>query len=431
MRKEALKRAVIYQTFIRNETKEGTFQAFRSRLSAIKELGADILYLLPVQKIGREGRKGTLGSPYAIEDYEAINPELGTWKDYEALIEEAHRLGLKIMQDIVYNHTSRDSKLLKEHPEWFYHNAEGKLGNKIGNWADVIDLDHRAEGLDDYLVDVLVKFKKMGVDGFRFDVATLIPLSFFHKARERLGEEMIFLAECVDTPFLLEARSLGFNADTNSELAEAGFDLFYPYGSRFAWDLYHESGLHPANLNAFKIALSLEEANLPKDKNVVMAIENHDRQRIASYSENPTVIRNILAFSFFNKGPAFLYSGEEIGAKHLPSLFDKDTIDFNHPNEEIRSFIRTLITYKHRPEHETLLTSRYPFTNDPYLLGLNDFDGHPREYGLFAFDGKKHHATAEEVPAGEYLDHLSGKRIVVGSEGIDFYEPMILKKLSA
>lgn len=89
MNKAYLNKSVIYQAFIRNETKEGTFKAFLPYLKDIKDLGIDILYLLPVQKIGVKGRKGTLGSPYAIQDYEAINPELGTLDDYKELIDTA------------------------------------------------------------------------------------------------------------------------------------------------------------------------------------------------------------------------------------------------------------------------------------------------------------------------------------------------------
>lgn len=323
---------------------------------------------------------------------------------------------------------SRDSILIKTHPEWFYKNPKGEYGNKIGDWSDVIDLDHDAEGLDDYLVSVLEKLKRLGIDGFRFDVATLIPSKFFVKARKVLGEEMIFLAECVDTSFILEARSRGFNACSNSELADAGFDLFYPYGDRFAWNLYYQSRFNPNTLNGFKIALFMEEANIQKEKSIVMTIENHDRKRIASYSDNKTVINNILTFSFFNKGPAFIYSGEEIGVKHLPSLFDKDTIDFSKPNKEIKSLISSLIKIKHRSKNEDILTTQYPFTKDSYLLLVNSFSKGNKEYGLFAFDGNKHHVEVNEVPEGTYTDFLTGKKVTQTVEGIDFQEPMILSE---
>lgn len=159
-----------------------------------------------------------------------------------------------------------------------------------------------------------------------------------------------------------------------------------------------------------------------------MTIENHDRKRIASYSDNKTVINNILAFSFFNKGPAFIYSGEEIGVKHLPSLFDKDTIDFSKPNKEIKSLISSLIKIKHRLKNEDILTSQYPFTKDSYLLLVNSFSKGNKEYGLFAFDGNKHHVEANEIPEGTYTDLLTGKKVTQTVDGIDFQEPMILSE---
>lgn len=428
MDKGFLKRSVIYQAFVRNETEEGTIRAFLPFLSSIEELGADILYLLPVQKIGKVGRKGSLGSPYAIQDYEQINPELGSWEDYRALVDEAHHRGLKVMQDIVYNHMSRDSVYLLKHPEWFYRDERGNVANRIGDWSDVIDLDHRAEGLDDELIRILEEFQRIGVDGFRFDAASLILPTFFAKAKGRLGHGMIFLAECVDTPFLLQARGRGIPAWSNGELAAAGMDLFYPYGSRLAWDMYRQSEFSPSNLNAFKIALSLEEANLPKDVYVTMAIENHDRDRIASYSDDPIVVRNIQAFSFFNRGPAFVYSGEEFGEKRLPSLFDKDVIPLKKGGEKTRGFFQKLIRWKRRKENEDLLSTSYPLTKDDYLLLVN----HARKgegYGLFAFDGKRHKVSPREVPIGSYVDELSEERIDVGEEGLRFREPRYLRRM--
>lgn len=115
MQAKKLRRLVIYEVFPRNHTEEGTLRALAEDLERIKSLGVDFVWLMPIYPIGEEGRKGSLGSPYAIRDYRAINPELGTLEDFKEFVEKAHKLGLKVMIDIVYNHTSRDSKLLEEH----------------------------------------------------------------------------------------------------------------------------------------------------------------------------------------------------------------------------------------------------------------------------------------------------------------------------
>ena len=85
--KTYLKNSVIYQVYVRNFTKEGTFNALKQKLDYIKNLKVDILYLLPISPIGKEGRKGDLGSPYSISDYTEINSELGTLEDFKSLSE--------------------------------------------------------------------------------------------------------------------------------------------------------------------------------------------------------------------------------------------------------------------------------------------------------------------------------------------------------
>ena len=184
--KTYLKNSVIYQVYVRNFTKEGTFNALKQKLDYIKNLKVDILYLLPISPIGKEGRKGDLGSPYSISDYTKINPELGTLEDFKSLIEATHNHDMKIMIDIVFNHTSRDSYIAKNHPEWMYHNKEGKMANKVGDWSDVYDLDYSNPALIKYLVDVIQYYCSIGVDGFRFDVASLIPKEFYIDLKKML-----------------------------------------------------------------------------------------------------------------------------------------------------------------------------------------------------------------------------------------------------
>ena len=118
--KDYLKSQTIYQVYVRNFSKEGTFKKVIEKLDYIKDLGTDILYLLPIHEIGVVNHKGSLGCPYSVKDYYSIAPELGTLEDFKLLIEETHKKGMKIMMDIVFNHTSRDSVLLNTHPEWFF-----------------------------------------------------------------------------------------------------------------------------------------------------------------------------------------------------------------------------------------------------------------------------------------------------------------------
>lgn len=138
---------VMYSVFVRNHTKEGTFRALVSDLDRIKALGVDIVWLMPIHPLGEKARKGSLGSPYAIRDYRAVNPEYGTLEDFRYLVDEIHARGMRCIIDVVYNHTSPDSVLASEHPEWFYHKPDGSFGNRVGDWTDIIDLDYSNPGL--------------------------------------------------------------------------------------------------------------------------------------------------------------------------------------------------------------------------------------------------------------------------------------------
>ena len=140
---------MMYQVFVRNFSEEGTFAQVQARLDDIKALGTDIVWLMPVHPIGKAQRKGTLGSPYAISDYRAINPEFGTLDDFKSLVAAIHDRDMKCIIDVVYNHTAPDSVLRNEHPEWFFHKPDGSFGNRVGDWSDIIDLDYSNKELWD------------------------------------------------------------------------------------------------------------------------------------------------------------------------------------------------------------------------------------------------------------------------------------------
>lgn len=118
--------ATIYEVNLRNYTPEGTFQAFEAHLPRLAKMGVVIVWLMPIHPIGHTGRKGTLGSPYAVQDYYAVNEELGTLDDLKHLVQTAHALGLRVILDWVANHTSRDNALIEQHPDWYKHDAQGR-----------------------------------------------------------------------------------------------------------------------------------------------------------------------------------------------------------------------------------------------------------------------------------------------------------------
>ena len=230
---------VMYSVFVRNHTKEGTFRALEGDLDRLKGLGADIIWLMPIHPIGSEGRKGTLGSPYAIQDYRGINPEYGTREDFIHLVDAIHARGMKCIIDVVYNHTSPDSVLAHTHPEYFLRDAEGRPTRKVADWWDVVDLDYSNRDLWNYQIDTLKQWAAI-VDGFRCDVASSVPLDFWCEARRqvetvRLG--CIWLAESVHGAYVLGMRRTGAACATDTELYRA-FDMTYDYD---IWPFYEGS----------------------------------------------------------------------------------------------------------------------------------------------------------------------------------------------
>ncbi len=333
----------IYQVYVRNHTKAGTFKALLDDLDRIQAMGVNMIYLLPIHPIGDVKRKGKLGSPYAIKDYFEINPELGTTQDFQTLIDEIHRRDMKVMMDIVYNHTSPDSTLINDHPEFFYR-ENGAFKNRIGDWWDITDFDFAKgkEALESILIDALKHYTNMGVDGYRFDVASLIPKSFLQKARQAidaLNPDTVWLSESVHGHFLKEVRDRGFDGLSESEIFEI-FDMAYDYDAHPYFEAYLNGD---GALQDYIHWLQKQEELYPKDYVKMRNLENHDFGRIAKLLHEDTVrLKQWHAFNFFNKGATMIFSGSEVFNPHHPDLFNKDTIDFNKPSYD--GWFKTLNT---------------------------------------------------------------------------------------
>ncbi len=420
-----LQNKIIYQVFVRDYTKEGTLKALEEKLDDVFSSGGDILYLMPIYPIGKVGRKGSFGSPYAIQDYRKINPAIGTMDDLLSLIEKVHERKKKIILDMVFNHTSRDSRLLKEHEEYFYHDEKGNVANKVSDWSDVYDLNHDVPELEEYLSDTLKMYEDMGIDGFRFDVASLIKPSFYQLARRKLKKETLFFGECVDTGLILYLREKGFSSYSNEELYEGGVELFYPYSFFEPIEEYLLSRKKDC-LEIFKYAYNLSLASLSKEALITMAIENHDRRRIASYDEDESFTRSLLLLTFFSKGPAFVYAGEEFKAKRTPSLFEKEEIPHEIHDQEYYAFYQKLVNLKHRKESLDILESVIEKSKEESILFKNTFKDKKEEYALINFSKKEMEFPLEN---GKYQDLISQKNYSVANKVLITKMPLWLKKV--
>jgi glycosidase len=197
-------------------------------------MGVQTLWFMPINPIGVEGRKGALGSYYAISDFRAINPEFGTMQDWKALVSRIHNMGMKVIIDWVPNHTAPDHPWVKKHPEFFIRNAQGIPVHQPGtDWTDTRKLDFKNRQLWDSTLAVM-KFwvAETGIDGFRCDHAQGQGQEFWTRANRDLKAMkpgLLMLAEAED-----------------EWVYNAGFDMSY------AWKFFHKTvdvaaGRRPAN----------------------------------------------------------------------------------------------------------------------------------------------------------------------------------------
>lgn len=332
----------LYQVYLRSHTPSGTISEFVNDLDRIRDLGVDMIYFMPIHPIGKVKRKGSLGCPYSISDYRAVNPEYGTIDDFRNAVKAIHDRGMTVMIDVVYNHTSHDSKLLHDHPEYFLH-KDGKLFSKEPHWSDVQDLDYEAgQPLWDELVDTLLFWMKQGVDGFRFDVASFLPLAFLEYAGEKmraLKADVVLLSESVHGGYLRHMRNRGFNIISESEIYQV-FDMAYDYDLHPYFEGYMAGRLP---LNTYLRELLRQEEIYPQNYIKMRNLENHDQKRIAHLlKEDPGKIDNWTAFNFLLKGSTMIYAGQECSATHQPSLFEKEPVNWN--GRDLSPLIKKLAT---------------------------------------------------------------------------------------
>lgn len=401
----ALENQTIYSVFVRNHSKEGTFQKVEEDLDRIKALGTDILWLMPIQPTGKEQRKGKDGSPYAIRDYRAIEPSMGTMDDLKSLVDAAHQRGLKVIVDVVYNHTSPDSVLYKEHPEWFYKNTDGKPHSIVEEWSDIIDLNYKNPFLWDYQIETLKQYAGI-LDGFRCDVATRVPVSFWKKAREecaKVNPDLFWLAESCHLPFTKFIRDQGRVGESDSDLYQA-FDVLYDYDTfPYLEDVFKEG----KSLVPWVDSLIRQEATLPANYIKLHYLENHDTERISEFVKDFWLWTNYIGLLFMLKGMPLLYHGQEVRADHRPSIFDQDPIAWKE-DQEAFDWIA----------HGTKLHKLFP-VHAPIEYTLDDEDGilmieRGKYLGLFALrQSAKDKSIPVDLADGVYTNLFDEQKVTV------------------
>ena len=301
--------AVIYQIWERAYSQKGDFNSITADLDRIKALGVDVLWLMPVHPIGQVKKKGTIGSPYAVRDYYGVNPDYGTPADLKRLVAEAHKRGLKVIIDVVVNHTAWDNKLITEHPEFYKKNEKGEIIPPVPDWADVAGLDYDKPAVRKYIIENFKSWiRDYDLDGFRCDVALFIPTDFWDEARaevDKVKANTIWIAEAEKPDLLVKA----FDADYSWNMHGALTEVI--------------QGVKPAS--ALRKMWEEQIGTFPKGAIRMRFSDNHDERRaLARFGEKGALAAQALMFTL--DGVPLVYNGMEVGdaaESGAPALFER------------------------------------------------------------------------------------------------------------
>ncbi|MBN2615901.1 MAG: alpha-glucosidase C-terminal domain-containing protein [Bacteroidales bacterium] len=307
-------KANIYEVNIRQFSPEGTFDAFAKHLPALKKMGVKILWLMPVNPIGKKNRKGPLGSYYSVQNYEKVNPNFGTLEDLKELVKEAHKMGMHVILDWVANHTSWDNPWATEHPDWYKRDKKGNFVSPF-DWTDVIQLNYDNQDLRKAMIHAMEYWvKNADIDGFRCDVAGMVPVSFWDEARASLDKikPVFMLAEDED----------------NTALMKKAFDMNY------AWKMLHVMNeVAKGKQNAADVwnYFGWEDETFGPGVYRMYFTSNHDENSWngTAFDRLGKAFKMFTVFDYTVPGMPLIYNGEEAGSNKALKFFEKDTINWS------------------------------------------------------------------------------------------------------
>ena len=303
-----LQEGVIYEIFPRVFSQRGDLKGVTEQLDRLRALGVNILYLMPLHPQGKLKSKGSLGSPYSVRDYYAINPDYGTAADLKGLVVGAHQRGMKVIMDVVGNHTAWDSVLMR-HPQYYVRDATGRILPPRPEWGDVAHLNYANPELRRYMTDMLIYWlREFDVDGFRCDAAGEVPTDFWEQVRpelDRVKPDIMMLAEWEQPELLAHA----FNID-------------------YSWTFYHAvvnaiQGRAPAKgvRTAWEQSAALYEHNALRMR---FSDDQDELRAVAQFGMAGSVAAAAIMFTM--DGVPLLYNGMEVGdtaESTAPALFER------------------------------------------------------------------------------------------------------------
>ncbi|WP_016956046.1 alpha-amylase family glycosyl hydrolase [Catenovulum agarivorans] len=400
---EWTKNAVIYQINTRQFTQEGTFNAAAKQLPRLKDLGVDILWLMPIHPIGEENRKGTLGSPYSVKDYRKVNPEFGTLDDLKSFIKQAHEMGMYVILDWVANHSAWDNHLRFDHPDWYERDYKGDFRpTPWWDWSDIIDLDFSQPELRKYMTDAMKYWvEEVGVDGYRCDVAGFVPIDFWNQLRKELDEikPVFMLAEW-------ESRDLHAQA----------FDATYAWSW---WEHMHNIAHGKTNVNSLFIYYSWNESAFPKEAMRMTMVSNHDKNawEATQFEAFGEALEASIVLSVVGEGMPMIYNGQEAGNPRRLAFFEKDPIDWQpHPIGDLYKKL-----FKLKKQNTALWNAQWgatmvhvPNNHPTEVLSFVRQNQQDKVFAVFNFSGSaKTVKFSEKLYHGQYIDFTTAKQAVL------------------
>ena len=318
--------ATLYEIYTRNFTSSGDFKGILSRISYLKLLGVKVLWLMPIHPIGEKGRKGTLGSPYSILNHQEINPEYGDKKDFRLLVKTIHSEGMKVIIDLVANHGANDNVLFKKFPKTSYYDAKGNPTRRVKDWSDVADFNYDNPKVWEYIENAALYWvKEFDIDGYRCDVAGMVPLEFWESLIKKLlkvKKDLFMLAEWEHPALCRKA----FHSD-------------------YTIDIYHKMlEVKKGKMSAQELIKIIQKRNSKYPLNYLPLnfIENHDQPR-ARTAFGLKGYHPFAVLIFAIPGIPLIYNGQEVGFKKALNLFEKDTLDWANASCEVFNFYQNLI----------------------------------------------------------------------------------------
>lgn len=344
---EWMENAVIYEANLRQGTPSRDLKGLQQQLPRLRDLGVDIVWLMPIHPISEKERKGKLGSYYAVRDYKAVNPEFGDLQDLKEFVRTAHNLGMKVILDEVANHTGADHQWVTEHPEYYARNKEGKMYGPY-DWTDVYKLDYSNPATREAMADALEYWvREADIDGYRCDVAGEVPTSFWNEVRPRLQaiKPVFMLAEASKPELLLKA----FDADYAWPMKDV-FNAIAATKGVNEWAVKKNENRPKMDARDIPALIERQKKEFPRGSVHMQMVTNHDLNSWegTEFDRYGAGTGAFAVLSYTLPGMPMLYTGQEVGFNHPFEFFDRDTVMPTPINNEFTTFYETLNALKHR-----------------------------------------------------------------------------------